>query len=61
MNETALGLYYVGQRNLRIDTDLDSGRTKLLTGFRRGRSVTTVIDLGNMAGNQAVDSTVLPY
>ena len=61
MNETAYGLYYVGQRNLRIDTDLDSGRNELSIGSSRGRSATTVIDLGNMAGSQAVDSTVLPY
>ena len=61
MNETAYGLFYAGQRNLRIDINLDSGRNELSIGCCRGRSATTVIDLGNMAGSQAVDSTVLPY
>ena len=51
MNETAYGLSYVGQHNISIDLVLDSGRTKLLIGSGRGRSVTTVIDLGNMAGS----------
>ena len=54
MSETVLGLFYVAQHNISIDLDLDRGRTKLLIGFYCGRSVTTVIDLGNMAGNKTI-------
>jgi hypothetical protein len=61
VNETAYGLYYVGQLKTITDVGFYSGRNELSIGSSRGRSVTTVIDLGNMAGNQAVDSTVLPY
>ena len=54
MNETAYGLFYVGQRDLRIDINLDSGRNELSIGCCRGRDTVTVIDLSDMAGNKTI-------
>jgi len=54
VNETALGLSYVGQLKTITDVGFYSGRTKLLIGSGCGRSVTTVIDLSDMAGNKTI-------
>jgi hypothetical protein len=54
VNETAYGLFYVGQHNISIDVGFYSGRWELSIGSSRGHSATTIDNPSDMAGNKTI-------